>query len=71
VCGDDGGVLVFGIFVLINYVMGVRPEMVAKMSGPDVKGAGQGMTWLGAGAGILIVFFVIGLIIGKLGTAKR
>jgi hypothetical protein len=64
-------IVIFGIFVLINSIMGVRPETVAKMSGPDKLGEGNGMVYMGMGAGILVVCFVIGLIIGKLGTGKR
>jgi len=37
----------------------------------DRLGEGNGMVYMGMGAGILVVCFVIGLIIGKLGTAKR
>lgn len=64
-------IVIFGIFVLINSIMGVRPEAVAKMSGPDKLGEGSGMIYMGMGAAVLVVCFVIGLIIGKLGTGKR
>jgi hypothetical protein len=64
-------IVVFGIFVLLNSIMGVRPEIVAKMSGPDKLGEGSGMIYLAMGAGLLVVCFIIGLIIGKLGTGKR
>lgn len=61
-------IVIFGMFVLGNYLAGVRPQFVADMTGkPDSKG----LIYLAiAGAGLL-VFFVIGLIIGKLGTSKR
>ena len=65
------GIVIFAICVLINSVMGVRPDLVAKMSGPDKAGEGQGMMYIALAGGLLVVFFVIGLIIGKLGTSKR
>jgi hypothetical protein len=61
------GVVLFGIFVMINVVMGVRPSVIQGMSGP----AGKGMVYLMMAFGGAILFFVIGLIIGKLGTSKR
>jgi hypothetical protein len=64
-------ILVFGLFVLFNAVMGVHPSIVAGMSGPGKAGEGQGMIYLGMAAGGAVVFFVIGLIIVKLGTTKR
>lgn len=64
-------IVIFGIFVLLNSIMGVRPEIVARMSGPDKAGDGQGVVYIGMAAGLLVVCFVIGLIIGKLGTNKR
>jgi hypothetical protein len=67
-----GGIIaIFGIFVLLNAVMGVRPDTVAKMSGPDKAGAGKGMIYLLFGAGGALIFFIVGLIVGKLGTSKR
>jgi len=63
------GVVIFGLFVLLNAVMGVRPAMVATMSGPG----GKGMVYLMMALGGAVLFFVIGLIIGKMGagTTKR
>jgi hypothetical protein len=64
-------ILIFGIFVLLNAVMGVRPEIVSKMSGPDKAGAGKGVTYLAFAGGGALLFFIVGLFIGKLGTSKR
>jgi len=61
------GVVIFGLFALLNAVMGVRPAVVAGMSGPGKNG----MVYLLMALGGAVVFFVIGLIIGKLGTSKR
>jgi hypothetical protein len=63
------GVVIFGLFVLLNAVMGVRPHVVEGMSGPN----GKGMMYLLMAVGGAVVFFVIGLIIGKMnaGTTKR
>ncbi|MDB5323624.1 MAG: hypothetical protein JWN40_5255 [Phycisphaerales bacterium] len=63
------GVVIFGLFVLLNAVMGVRPAMIAGMSGPT----GKGMVYLLMALGGAALFFVIGLIIGKMGagTTKR
>jgi len=61
-------VVIFGMFVLGNYLMGVRPDFVANMTGrPDSKG----MMYLLAAAGVCILLFVIGLIVGKLATSRR
>ena len=64
-------VLIFGIFVLLNAVQGVRPDLVAGMSGPGKTGEGKGMMFLGAAFVGAIVFFVIGLVIGKMGGPAR
>jgi hypothetical protein len=61
------GVVIFGLFVLLNAVTGVRPSVVASMSGPGKNG----MVYLMMAFGGAVVFFVIGLIVGKLGTSKR
>jgi hypothetical protein len=61
-------VLLFGIYVLLNAVSGVRPELVAGMSGPGKDGNGKGMMYFGAAFVGAIVFFVIGLIIGKMSS---
>jgi len=60
-------IVMFGAIVLGNYLMGVRPEFIAKMGQPG----GNGMVYLLLGVGALIVFFVVGLIVGKLGTSRR
>lgn len=57
----------FGIFVLANVLLGVRPKFVQEMSGPE----GKGMVYLAMAAGGLVLFFVVGLIVGKLGSSKR
>jgi hypothetical protein len=66
-------VLIFGIFVLLNYAMGVRPDLVSKMSGPDKMGEGKGVIYLGMMFGGALVAFIIGMIIGKTGggAARR
>jgi hypothetical protein len=64
-------VLLFGIYVLLNAVSGVRPELVAGMSGPGKDGNGKGMIYLLIAAGVGIVFFVIGLIAGKMAPQQR
>jgi hypothetical protein len=61
------GILLFGLFVLLNAVMGVRPSVVQGMSGPE----GKGYMYLGAAAAGAVVFFVIGMIIGRLGTSTK
>ncbi len=61
------GIVIFGLFVLLNAVTGVRPSMVASMSGAG----GKGTVYLIMAFAGAAVFFVIGLIVGKLGTAKR
>jgi len=61
------GILLFGLFVLLNAVMGVRPSVIQGMSGPN----GKGMMYLGMAVGGAIVFFVIGMIIGRLGTSAK
>jgi hypothetical protein len=61
------GVVIFGLFVLLNAVTGVRPSVVASMSGAG----GKGTVYLIMAFAGAAVFFVIGLIVGKLGTAKR
>ena len=64
-------VLLFGIYVLLNAVSGVRPDLVAGMSGPGKTGEGKGMIYLLLAFGGAIVFFVIGLIIGKMAPQRR
>jgi hypothetical protein len=59
----------FGIFVMLNIVMGIRPAFVSTLSGKLSEG--KGTTYLMMVLGGAILFFVIGLIIGKLGTSKR
>jgi len=61
------GVVIFGLFVLLNAVAGVRPQVIQGMSGPK----GNGMAYLGMAAVGAIVFFIIGMVIGKMGTSKR
>jgi hypothetical protein len=61
------GIVIFGLFVLLNAVMGVRPQVVAGMSGPGHNG----MVYLLMALGGAAVFFVIGLVIGKMNTGKR
>jgi hypothetical protein len=56
------------LFVLFNAVMGVRPDVVEGMSGPRGR-QGHGLLLMALGGAV--VFFVIGLIIGKLNTGKR
>jgi len=60
-------VLVFGIFVVLNAAVGVRPDIVAGMSGPGKTGEGKGMVYLLMALGGAAVFFVIGLVVGKMG----
>ena len=60
-------VLIFGLFVLLNAVAGVRPSVITKMSGPQ----GNGMMYLIIAFGGAAVFFVIGLIVGKMGAPAR
>lgn len=62
-------IVIFGIFVLGNVLMDARPDFVTKMSGP--AGDGKGMVYVAMGAAGAVVFFVIGLIIGKIGTSRR
>jgi hypothetical protein len=62
-------VLIFGIYVVLNAVTGVRPDIVAGMSG--AKADGKGMIYLGMALGGAVLFFVIGLIIGKMGGPAR
>jgi hypothetical protein len=57
-------ILIFGLFVLLNAVSGVRPSIISKMSGPQ----GNGMMYLIIAFGGAAVFFVIGLIVGKIGA---
>lgn len=57
----------FGIFVLANILLGVRPKFVQEMAGPE----GKGMVYLAMAGGGLVLFFVIGLIVGKLGSSRR
>jgi hypothetical protein len=64
-------VLIFGIFVLLNAAQGVRPDIVAGMSGPGKTGEGKGMFYLLAALGGAVVFFVVGLVIGKMSPAPR
>jgi hypothetical protein len=64
-------VLIFGIYVVLNAVTGVRPGIVEGMSGPGKTGEGKGMIYLLMAAGGAVVFFVIGLIIGKMAPAGR
>jgi hypothetical protein len=59
----------FGCFVMLNVIMGVRPEFVTKLSGKLSEG--KGMQYLMMVFGGAILFFVIGLIIGKMTTSKR
>ena len=61
------GILLFGLFVLLNAVMGVRPSVIQGMSGPNSKG----YMYLGMAAVGAVVFFVIGMIIGRLGTSAK
>jgi hypothetical protein len=61
------GILLFGLFVLLNAVMGVRPAIVQGMTGPN----GNGLMYLGMAAGGAVVFFVIGMVIGRIGAPKR
>jgi len=61
------GILLFGLFVLLNAVMGVRPSVIEGMTGPN----GKGLMYLGMAAGGAVVFFVIGMIIGRIGAPKR
>jgi hypothetical protein len=61
------GILIFGLFVLTNAITGVRPDWLKKMSGP----AGSGYVYLAMGAGICLVMFIIGLVIGKMGPSRR
>jgi hypothetical protein len=58
-------VVIVGILVLINATTGVRPDWLAKMSGP----AGQGYMYLGIALGICVVLFIVGMVMGK--VAKR
>jgi hypothetical protein len=64
-------VLLFGIYVLLNAVSGVRPELVASMSGPGKDGNGKGMIYLLIALGVGVVMFVIGLIAGKMAAPSR
>jgi hypothetical protein len=61
-------VLAFGIFVVLNAAIGVRPDVVAGMSGPGKTGEGKGMIYLLVALAGAAVFFVIGLVIGKMAT---
>jgi len=61
------GILIFGLFVLLNAVSGVRPSVISKMSGPN----GSGMVYLLMTLGGAAIFFVIGLIVGKMGGPAR
>jgi hypothetical protein len=63
--------LIFGIYVLLNAAVGVRPDIVAGMSGPGKTGEGKGMIYFGMAVAGAVIFFVIGLIIGKLGPAGK
>ena len=61
------GVVVFGMFVLISAIVGTRPPAVQWFEDNKidlVKGSGLGML-------PVVVFFVIGLILGKVTTPKR
>ncbi len=62
-------IVIFGIFVLANVVMGVQPKFVKEMTGPASQGKGT-MYLIGA-LGVAVLFFVIGLIVGKLGSSRR
>jgi hypothetical protein len=57
------GVVLFGIFVLLNVISGVRPHVVSTLSGKAADG--KGMVYLGIAFVGAIVFFVIGLLVGK------
>jgi hypothetical protein len=61
--------LIFGLFVLGNAIVGVRPEIVTKLSGKLAEG--KGMTYFLIAVGGAVLFFIVGLFVGKMGTSKR
>ena len=56
------GVAIFGIFVLVSAVLGTRPPAVEWFATKNIT------IWAGAGMGFgaVLLFFVFGLIIGRL-----
>jgi hypothetical protein len=60
------GVTVFGMFVLVSAVLGTRPPAVQWFADQKMD------LWKGAGLGVLpvMVFFIVGLILGKVTAPK-
>lgn len=61
----------FGIFALANAVVGAHPEFVKNLTAPQPDGMGWSI-WMIFGVGLIltIAFFVVGMLLGKLGGSK-
>ena len=60
-------VVVCGMYVLINAVVGVRPDLIKDLSGPNSKGA----LYLVGAVVLAGVFFAIGWFFGKAAPNRR
>jgi hypothetical protein len=60
-------VALFGVFALISGVMDTTPAILQKL---DSYRGSQGFIALGAGAVLVIICFVIGMLAGKAGSSR-